>query len=528
VHNPQPQTLPALFEHAVARYGAREALIADGVRFTFAELDQARRASARAFLAAGLRKGDRVAIWAPNIPEYVVIAAGLQSVGGVLVPINTRYKRDETVDILHRSRARWLFTVNEFLGVRYPQIIQGAHLPDLENTIVIGGEPGRDFSWHEFLQRGHSVNDAALETRMRAVEEHDVLDLMFTSGTTGKAKAAVSTHGKTLRAYWTFTSHTTVNEQDRYLIINLFFHSFGYKYGWLTCVMRGACMLPIQVFDVNKTLDMIQRHRVTMVPGPPTVYQMLIAHPQRRDYDLSSLRFGQTGAAMIPVELIRSMYRDLKLQFVLTGYGLTESAGLATTTQLEDSPEVVATTVGRPMNGVELRIVDAQGRVCNNGESGEILLRGDNVMLGYLDDPAATAQAIDAEGFLHTGDVGVQDDQGRLRVIDRIKDMIIVGGFNCYPAEVENALTSNPDVLQAAVIGIADERLGEVPKAFIVAKAGRQPTAEEIISWCRERIANFKVPRVVEFVERLPTNASGKILKTELRAASQPLAERRI
>jgi acyl-CoA synthetase (AMP-forming)/AMP-acid ligase II len=515
----RPQTLPTLFAHAVACHGKRDAIVTDQVRMTFEDLDAARRASARAFLAAGLRKGDRIAVWAPNIPEHVIAAAGCQSVGGVLVPINTRYKAAEAVDVLQRSRARWLVTVPEFLGVRYPELLRGAHLPDLQAVIQIGGPQGEGSSWNEFLGGGARVADDDLLTRMLDIREHDLLDLMFTSGTTGKAKAAMSTHGKTLRAYWSFTAHTTINERDRYLIINPFFHSFGYKYGWLTCVMRGACMLPVQVFDVERTLETIQRQRVTVMPGPPTVYQMLLAHPHRTDFDLSSLRFGQTGAAMIPVELIRSMYRDLKLQFVLTGYGLTESAGLATTTDLDDDPETIVSTVGRPIEGVELRVVDKHGRALPVGEPGEILLRGDNVMTGYLDDPESTAAAIDREGFLHTGDVGVLDVNGRLRITDRIKDMIIVGGFNCYPAEVENELCSAPGVLQAAVIGVPDERLGEVPKAYVVLKPAARVSSLELIEWCRERLANFKVPRSVEFVERLPTNASGKVMKTELRAA---------
>lgn len=517
----QPDTVAAMFARSAALFGGRDAVVDGQQRINYQSLNRLRLDAARAFVAAGIVKRDRIAIWAPNILEFVVAAAGLQTIGAVLVPINTRFKADEATDILRRSRARLLLTVEAFLGVRYPELIRPQDLPHLEKIVLLRGLPSAPGSlgWEEFLRSGEGIDDPTLEGLVAQVGEDDVLDLMFTSGTTGRPKGVISTHGKTVRAYRMFTAVTTLCSDDRYLIVNPFFHTFGYKYGWLASAMCGACIYPVQSFDVDATLALIAREKITLMPGPPTIYQVILSHPRRDAYDLSSLRFGQTGAAMIPVPLIDAMRRELKLKFVLTGYGLTESCGLATSTDPDDDAVTVATTVGRALPGIELRIAGADGSEMPAGQPGEILLRGDNVMVGYFEDDAATAAAIDRDGFLHTGDIGTLDEHGYLRITDRLKDVYIVGGFNCYPAELENLLYGLPGVIQAAVIGVADERLGEVGKAFIVAQPNAGLSEASVISWCRERIANFKVPRQVQFVDSLPLNASGKILKSELRKA---------
>lgn len=516
----QPQTMSALLNSAVERHGDREALIDDKGRMSFRELVDACRDAARAFIASGMTKGDRIAIWAPNVREFVIAAAGFQTIGAVLVPLNTRFKGTEAADILRRSGARLLLTVSDFLGQSFPAMLEGQALPDLESIVLLRGSapPGNLITWQAFLSAGQAVNDTQVDTQASQVLESDILDLMFTSGTTGRSKAAISTHGKSMRAYWMYTHKTTLCPDDRYLIINPFFHTFGYKYGWMSCLMSGACMLPVTSFDPEVAMALIERERVTLMPAPPTVYQMLLQHPRRRDFDLSSLRMGQTGASNIPQELIHTMYRELGLKTVLTGYGLTESCGIATCTDMDAAALTVSTTVGRACPGVEIRIADEKGRSLPACTKGEILLRGDNIMAGYFDDPAATAEAIDAEGFLHTGDVGVLDEDGNLRITDRLKDIYIVGGFNCYPAEIENMLCGMPGVAQAAVIGVPDERLGEVGMAFIVLKSNMILTEAAVIAWSREHIANFKVPRYVRFVDSLPVNASGKVLKTSLRA----------
>jgi len=327
----------------------------------------------------------------------------------------------------------------------------------------------------------------------------------------------MTTHGQNLRCFAAWSAIIGLRAEDRYLIVNPFFHGFGYKAGWLAAIMRGATILPQQVFDVPAVLDRIGKERVSVLPGPPTLYQMILAHPDRTTYDLSCLRLAVTGAAAIPVELIRRMRRDLTFETIITGYGLTESTGVVSMCRPEDDPETIATTSGRAIPDVEVRCVNTSGNEVARGTPGEIVVRGYNVMKGYFDDPVATTETVDGAGWLHTGDVGIMDARGYLRITDRLKDMYITGGFNCYPAEIENILHDCADVGQVAVIGVPDERLGEVGMAFVVPAPGTTPTPESIIAWCRENLSNYKVPRRVAIVDALPMNAVGKVTKFVLR-----------
>ncbi len=283
--------------------------------------------------------------------------------------------------------------------------------------------------------------------------------------------------------------------------------------------MRGATILPHLVFDVPEVLRRIGEDRITMLPGAPTIYQSLLAHPALSDYDLSSLRLAVTGAAAIPVELIHRMRDELGFETIITGYGLTETCGIVTMCRYDDDPETIATTSGKAIPGVEVRCVDEAGAETPRGEPGEVVVRGYNVMRGYFDDEEETARTIDGDGWLHTGDIAVMDERGYVRITDRIKDMYIVGGFNCYPAEIENIMFSSNLFAQVAVIGVPDERMGEVGMAWVVPAPGLVPeiSADSVIAWCRENMANYKAPRRVEIVDELPTNASGKVLKYELR-----------
>jgi acyl-CoA synthetase (AMP-forming)/AMP-acid ligase II len=297
-------------------------------------------------------------------------------------------------------------------------------------------------------------------------------------------------------------------------MVNPYFHMFGLKAGILACLASGATMLPEAVFDVDRILARVDGERITVLPGPPTLYQSILDHPERGRHDLSSLRVAVTGAADIPVELIRRVDDELPFSVIITGYGLTE-AGTAVATTPGDDVATVATTVGRPRPGFDVRIVN-DGSDVATGEPGEVLLRGGSVMAGYLDDPAATEDALSPEGWLRTGDIGVVDEAGYLRIVGRLKDMFIVGGFNAYPAEIENALLRHPDIRQAAVIGIPDARLGEVGMAFIVTTSGSD-AVPDVVEWCRDQMANYKVPRVVEVVAELPMTATGKVMKDVLR-----------
>lgn len=482
--------------------------------WTWADLDAASARAAGAFVAAGVEPGDRVAIWAPNGHRWIAAVLGLWRAGAVLVPVNTRFKGTEASVVLARSGARLLVTTRTFLDTDFVALLEaaGAELPALERTVVAEGN-----AWEAFLASGDDGAAAAeAARRTAALGPDDLSDLLFTSGTTGVPKGVVMTHGRTLRVATDWVAMTGLSAEDRYLMVNPYFHMFGLKAGILACVASGATMLPEPVFDAGRTLARVAAEGISVLPGAPTIYQSLLDHPDRDGHDLSSLRVAVTGAADIPVELIRRVRDELPFSLIVTGYGLTE-AGTATATSPDDDPETVATTVGRPRPGFEVRIVDGD-RDQPAGEAGEVLLRGPSVMARYLDDPDATAATLSPDGWLRTGDVGVLDERGNLRIVGRIKDLFIVGGFNVYPAEVENLLLRHPDVRQAAVIGIPDDRLGEVGMAFVVTASGDPAAAEGIRAWCRDEMANFKVPRVVRVVEALPLNATGKVVKDELRA----------
>ncbi len=398
-------------------------------------------------MASGIEPGDRVAIWAPNSAEWVVAVLGLLQAGAVLVPINTRFKGAEAAVILERSRARVLVTVTDFLDTDYLAMLEGTgtELPDLETIIVARGPAtGAAVGWDDFLARATEATRTEVDERAAALGPDDPSDILFTSGTTGVPKGVVMTHGRTLGVATDWVAMTGLGPDDRYLMVNPYFHMFGLKAGILACVASGATMLPQPVFDVDTVLARVAEEQVTVLPGAPTIYQSILDHPGRDDHDLSTLRVAVTGAADIPVELIRRVDAELPFSFIVTGYGLTE-AGTASATSPEDDAETVATTVGRPRPGFELRLTDKDAEV-PAGEPGEIVLRGPTVMAGYLDDPEATAQALSPDGWLRTGDLGVVDDRGCLRIVGRVKDMFIVGGFNAYPAEIENALLRHPDV----------------------------------------------------------------------------------
>jgi HIP---CoA ligase len=518
-------TTPRLVQEAATRMGDRLAIVdegGDGARsLSYAELAVETEAAARAFMAAGIEPGDRVSIWAPNTWEWVVALLGLHAAGGVLVPLNTRYKGREAAYVLEKSAAKVLVTVNGFLGNDYVDELRssGVALPALERVVVLRGDPPSGTEpWAAFVQAGSAVPAAGARARARAVSPLDLSDILFTSGTTGRPKGVMTAHGQNLRAFLSWADLVGLQEGDRYLVVNPFFHSFGYKAGILAALMKGATLFPQAVFDVVEVMHRVARERITMLPGPPTLYQSILNHGDFGSVDLSSLRLAVTGAASIPVELILRMRRELTFDSIITAYGLTETCGVVTACRQGDDPETIATTSGRAIPDIEVRCVDDDGAEVPPGSPGEVVARGYNVMQGYFDDAEATALTIDADGWLHTGDIGVMDERGYLRITDRKKDMFIVGGFNVYPAEIENTILGHDAVAQVAVVGIADERMGEVGVAFVVPRPDAVVDVEAFTAWCRERMANFKVPRRVEVVDSLPLNATGKVLKYELRA----------
>ncbi len=529
-------TLPGLVQDAAARFGEAEAIVdlhgpgGTITRWSFDRLAEEVATATRAVMARGIEPGDRVAIWAPNCAEWVVAALGAVGAGAVLVPLNTRYKGAEAAYILRASGARLLFTVQGFLGTDYPAMLDeaisaGDPVPALEAVIVLrtddAGTPvtGGAVAWDDFLAGAERCEPDVAAGRTASITPDDLCDLVFTSGTTGNPKGAMTTHSQTLRTFATWAEVVGLRAGDRYLIVNPFFHTFGYKAGILACLMAGATMVPEPVFDVGVILQRVSEERISVLPGPPTIFQSILDHPERSSFDLSTLRLVVTGAAVIPVELIESLWSDLGIETVLTAYGLTEATGTVTMCRQGDSAEIIATTSGRAIPDVEVRIIDADGNELEVGEQGEIVVRGYNVMSGYLDAPEATAEAIDRGDWLHTGDIGFLDDAGNLAITDRLKDMYVSGGFNVYPAEVEAVLRRHPGVAQVSVIGIPDRRMGEVGLAVVVPAPGAdaEAVATALPGFAKDQLANFKVPRRVEVVDALPTNASGKVLKRELR-----------
>lgn len=526
----EPATIPEALRLAVERAGERAAVVDDGGTLSYRELAQVVRTAGAGLVAHGVAPGDRIALWAPNSAEWIVTFLALSSVGATLVPINTRFKGPEAAEILRRAEVRVLFTAGEFLGTDHLAELAaaGGGLPALERIVVIG-EPGsarrsaptaaptlQVLSFEELLGAAREADLAEFDRRRDAVSPQDPADIIFTSGTTGVPKGVVQTHAGTMAVALDWVAMTGLGPDDRYLMVNPYFHMFGLKAGILASLCATAAMYPVAVFDTTSVLDAVERHRITVLPGAPTLYHSLLEDPGVASRDLSSLRIAVTGAADIPVALIGRVIDELPFERVLSGYGLSEG-GTASATEPGDSPEIVATTVGRARPGVEIRVVDASGAVLGPDEAGEIQIRGRTVMSHYLDDPTATAAALDEQGWLATGDVGILGDDGRLRIVGRVKDMFIVGGFNAYPAEIENLLTRHPEITQAAVVGVPDKRLGEVGVAFVVTGADSAMTPEEIIDWARGQMANYKVPRRVEIIDELPLNAAGKIEKLVLK-----------
>jgi acyl-CoA synthetase (AMP-forming)/AMP-acid ligase II len=541
-------TIPAAVARAAREFGDAPALAEPGgPRLSYHQLHEQVITVSRALIAEGVAAGDRVAIWSPNTHHWVLGALGALGVGATLVPVSTRFTGHEAAGVIGRSGARALLVAGPFLGTDRLAALRAA-----EKTIAAERHPGGDclsrlsvvvripieapapaagpadpapegadgatgaIGWADFLDRAAAVPASVAAGRAAAVSPGDVSDILFTSGTTGRSKGAMTAHRQSLAVARAWAECGRLSTADRYLVVNPFFHSFGFKAGILACLVSGAALVPQLVYDAEQAMSLVEAEQITVFPGPPTIYQTILDHPGRAARDLSSLRLAVTGAATVPVALVERMRQELSFETVLTAYGLTEAV-VATMCRPGDDPHTVAHTSGRAAAGFEVRVAGPDGRAGAPGDRGEILLRGPNMMLGYLDDPEATSAAVDTGGWLHTGDVGCLDPAGYLTITDRLKDMYICGGFNVYPAEVEQVLARIDGVAESAVIGVPDARLGEVGRAFVVPRPGRTLDAAQVLSFCRERLANYKVPRQVVFRTDLPRNPSGKTLKRLLR-----------
>ncbi|MHA3791208.1 AMP-binding protein [Sphingomonas sp. YL-JM2C] len=517
-------SIPALQAWACASFAdelaVRDPRAEGGRDLSYAELGEEIDRCAAAFVASGIQRGDRVALWAPNVWEWVVVSLAALKAGALLVPVNTRLKGEEAIFLLDFSGTSILFVSNRFLDSDYLGQIRRADPALYARLTIVDFDAPADApeSFLRFLARATPEGRDEADRRGAAITPDEVSLIMFTSGTTGRPKGAMVRGGAVVRMFSTFMRRIGVRRGDRFLNVNPYFHAFGFNGGILPCLMVGAVNIPMAVWNVDEALGMIEREKIAIFPGPPSMFQDILHHPRLGDYDLSSLRGSLTGASTIPPDLVPKMKTILGFERVVTGYGSTENSG-ATTMCLPDDPhERISSTCGAAMPGNELKIVDDAGNDLGREAQGELLVRGFGVMAGYYRDEKATREAIDADGWLHTGDVVHMDALGYIRITDRKKDMFIVGGFNVYPAEVELAIQEHPGVAQASVVGVPDARMGEIGAAFVVPAADAALSEQDIRDWCAQRLANYRRPRFVWLVPSLPRNASGKVLKGDLRA----------
>ncbi len=511
------------FQASARRHGERIAIRSEGPDITYAELERISRQVAAGLMHLGVERGDRIAIWGVNTAQWIMAALGIQAVGGVLIPIGTRLRGREAGEILEKSGTRIVFCDRAFGDFSYVDALQSARIAGLGHIITLDGDDGTPdgtMSMSGLRQLVPSPDQAELDRRIAAGSGSDLADIIFTSGTTGMPKGVPMTCAQSLLACQAQQDDIYELTQDDVFAVSFpFAHNAGYRAGWQIALLHGVRIVPVSVFDPGALLRLIERERVTYLPVVVPVAQGLLDHPDRESTDLSSLKAMSTGGTTIPVKLIEGMQNRIgKGVLVQSGYGMTETAGSISSTRAGDPAEVIALTVGRPLSSLEVRIIDRDHRDLPRGEVGEIAVRGPQVTKGYYENPAATAEAFTADGFLLTGDAGSMDEAGNIRITDRIKDMYLTGGFNCYPAEIEKIIRTMPGVSAVAVIGVDDARLGQTGKAFIVRAPGAAIDEEQVIAWCRNEMANYKVPRSVVFLDALPINATGKVAKTELRA----------
>ncbi|MDN3481180.1 AMP-binding protein [Arthrobacter sp. APC 3897] len=539
MHLSDAQTIPQLLSD-MAQRGDHPAVIAGDTAVTYADLSSRITEASRAYLASGIRPGDRVAVWSPNRLEFILAMLGAQAIGAAVVPLNTRYTGHEAALILRRSGAVGLVVANSFLGREPLQALRKAAAEDAGSEdspipglpslrLVVNLDSSTDSvdatGWSTFLAGGATIGSAPLAAAFEEVGPGDVVDILYTSGTTGLPKGVMSAHRQTLGVARAWAAGAELSPEDRYAVVNPFFHGFGYKAGMIACLVAGTTIYPVETFDATGLLELIQAQRISVLPGVPTIFTSLLNHPDLGSYDTSSLRFAIAGAATAPETLFRDMVEVLGFRRVAQGYGLTECV-VATLSRPGETLEHAKQTTGPAVAGIEIRIVDAANTELPVGEDGEILLRGDNLMLGYFDDPDATRAAVDDDGWFHTGDIGRLDEHGCLKITDRLKDMFIVGGFNVYPAEIENVLRQHPAVNESAVVGIDDELMGSVGRAYValLQDADPMPSADDLASFCKARLANYKLPREFVIVNEFPRNGTGKIMKSELRGKQSSLS----
>jgi fatty-acyl-CoA synthase len=531
------ETIGACFTRTVATRGNRPGLIVrqQDVRWTYRELGDRVNAFAAGLLALGIEPGERVAIWAPNCAEWVIAQFATAKAGIILVNINPAYRLSELEYALNKVGCRALITATAFKSSDYigmvntlapelaassPGRLNAARLPDLRTVIQIGGPkaPGV-YGFDHVLHMGTAAERAKLSELARTLQFDDAVNIQFTSGTTGAPKGATLTHHNILNNGYFLGEAMRFTEQDRVCIPVPLYHCFGMVIGNLACITHGAAMVfPGEGFDPLATLQTVAEERCTALYGVPTMFIAELEHPEFSSFDLSSLRTGMMAGAPCPIEVMRRCIDTMHLTEITIGYGMTETSPVSFQTTTDDPLERRVSTVGRVHPHLEVKIVDADGRIVPRGERGELCTRGYSVMLGYWNDEERTRQAIDAAGWMHTGDLGVIDAEGYCNIVGRIKDVVIRGGENVYPREVEEFLYRHPKIEDVQIFGVPDPKYGEELCAWIKLRAGTELTEDEVRDFCRNQIAHYKIPRHIRFVEEFPMTVTGKMQKFIMRA----------
>lgn len=515
------RTIGDQLEETVERFPDREALVVEhqGIRQTWSEFNASVDAVAKGLIAYGVEKGDRVGMWSPNYAEWIYVQFATAKVGAIQVNVNPAYRTNELEYALNQSGAKLLVTRTEYLTSPYRDMVEAVqpNCDELERAIYFDTD-----DWAELVAAGESVSDQELRRRMDSLDRNDDINIQYTSGTTGFPKGATLSHRAILNDAKFVGMMCDYDETDRVAIPVPFYHCFGMVMGNLACAVFGATMvIPCPTFDPEAVLAALEAERCTSLYGVPTMFIAQLGHPDLANRDLSSMRTGIMAGSPCPIEVMRQVIAEMNMAEVTIAYGQTETSPVSTQTRTTDSVEARVTTVGQVIPHVEAKIVHPEsGETVERGVEGEYCTRGFHVMNGYWNDPEKTAEAIDADGWMHSGDLATMDENGYVNIVGRIKDMIIRGGENVYPREIEEFLYTHPDIADAQVIGVPDAKYGEEIMAWVQVADGSELAVEDVLEFCRGKIAHFKVPRYVSFVNEFPMTVTGKVRKAEMREKS--------
>jgi fatty-acyl-CoA synthase len=515
------QTIGDNLEETVAKFGDREALVVDhqGIRQTWNEFNASVDEVAKGLMSFGIAQGDRVGMWSPNYAEWVYVQFATAKIGAIQVNVNPAYRTSELEYAMNQSGCKILVTRSEYLTSAYEDMVEQVrpNCPDLEHVVYFDTD-----DWAALLAAGESISDQDLRTRMASLSQNDDINIQYTSGTTGFPKGATLSHRAILNDAKFVGMMCDYDETDRVAIPVPFYHCFGMVMGNLSCSVFGATMvIPCPTFDPAAVLRVVEAERCTSLYGVPTMFIAELGHADLATKDLSSLRTGIMAGSPCPIEVMRRVIDEMNMSEVTIAYGQTETSPVSTQTRTTDSVEVRVTTVGQVLPHVEAKIVDPEtGETVERGSEGEYCTRGFHVMNGYWNDPDKTAEAIDADGWMHSGDLATMDDDGYVNIVGRIKDMIIRGGENVYPREIEEFLYTHPAIADAQVIGVPDLKYGEEIMAWVQLAEGQSVTDDDIKAFCKGKIAHFKIPRYISFVNDFPMTVTGKIRKAEMREKS--------